>query len=948
MEDNQSSAYNPKDVEEKWYRFWDENNLFKADNESTKEPFTIVMPPPNVTGVLHMGHALVNTIQDILIRYKRMSGLEALWIPGTDHAGIATQTVVEKHLIATQGKKRFDFPRDKFLEKMWEWKEDKQFKILNQIEKLGCSCDWERLRFTMDDTSSDAVNAMFKKMYDQGVIYQGDYLVNWDPVTQTALADDEVEHEEMDSFLWYFKYPIKDSDEFIVIATTRPETMLGDVAIAANGNDPRFKSLIGKTVILPIVNREIPIISDSYVDPDFGSGLVKITPAHDFNDYEIGNRHNLQIINIMTPDGCIVDDIKEFSGLKMLEAREAVVAKMQKLNLVDKIEPHNLRVGVSYRSKAIIEPFLSKQWFIKMSPFKEKLINAVKDNKVNIIPPSWKKTYFYWIENIRDWCISRQLWWGHRIPIWYNKEDPSKKICYIGKDLPEEVLKNPDDWYQDEDVLDTWFSSALWPFSTLGWPNKDSKDYEKFYPTSVLVTGHDILFFWVARMIMMGEYATDKNPFEKVFLHGLIYAKSYWRKDADGTITYCSNDERQKFDLHESPIPKDVFSKWEKMSKSKGNVIDPIEIIEKYGSDALRIALCSSVTNLPQIDLDRRKFEEYKNFANKLWNASKFIFMNTSDLNAQDLTNGLDLEILTLEDRWILSLLNKLNLNIEKHLEDYSFDKLASVIYKFFWDEFCAYYLEFVKPYMFKKIGDEKILKNKKIILLIVLANSIRALHPITPFITEEIFSKLKDLFNIDDLEKLNPSSNIDFYTQDFLKTILSKACIVAPYPKVINEKDISEEIEQEFEIVEKVIKAIRNIKQEIKLSHKEEIDIYFDVNDADKKVIEKNITLIKTLVKIKNVHFNEEHPKMSATAVIEQIKMFIPLPQDLLEKEKERLLKEKEKALKQKELFENKLKNKSFTENAPKEIVEKMQMSLKICLEKLGEIDKKLDAYNS
>lgn len=534
-------AYNPTDIEDKLYSFWNENDFFKVSPQKDKTPYCIMMPPPNVTGNLHMGHALVDTLQDILIRYKRMCGFDVAWIPGTDHAGIATQTIVEKNLIATQGKRRKDFSREEFLTHIWQWKEDKQHNILNQLKKIGCSCDWSKLRFTMDDGNNKAVRKVFKKMYDDGFIYRGNYLVNWDSITQTALADDEVEHEEKDSFIWYFKYPIADSDKFITIATTRPETMLGDTAIAVSPKDERFFSLKNKKVILPIVNRKLPVIEDSYVDPSFGSGAVKITPAHDPNDYEIGIRHKLESINIMNPDGTINENGLEFEGLKMADARKAIVEKMQSLGLVEKIEPYKLRVGVSYRSKAVIEPYLSKQWFVKTTAFKDKLISAVKDGKVKLIPKHWESTYFYWINNLRDWCISRNLWWGHQIPIWYNKEDPEKIICFDGDGLPPEVEKNPDQWRQEEDVLDTWYSSALWPFSALGWPD-DFSEMKKYYPNAVLITGHDILFFWVARMILMGEYVMNEIPFHHTFIHGLIYGKSYWRTDSDGSISYVSKD----------------------------------------------------------------------------------------------------------------------------------------------------------------------------------------------------------------------------------------------------------------------------------------------------------------------------------------------------------------------------------------------------------------------
>jgi len=505
-----AKAYEPALAEPKCSKLWEKLDLFRADPNSPKPPYCIVIPPPNVTGVLHMGHALVNTLQDILIRWKRMSGFEALWVPGTDHAGIATQTVVEKKLMAETGKRRKEFSREEFVGHVWRWREESGGKILEQLSKMGCSCDWSRLAFTMDEPRNRAVRTMFKMMFDDGLIYRGDYLVNWDPVTQTALADDEVEHEERDSFLWHFRYPLADGSGHISIATTRPETMLGDVAVAVHPEDTRYKHLIGKEILLPLTNRLIPILADPMVDPAFGTGAVKITPAHDPNDYALAGRQNLIMINMMTPDGRVNEVGGKFEGMAMEDARKAVVQEMKALGLVEKIEPHKLRVGVSYRSKAVIQPYLSKQWFVRVSDFKEQLRKVVESKEVELIPSNWEHTYFHWIDNLRDWCISRQLWWGHRIPIWYRKDNPEIMAC-SAEGLPPEVEEDPDNWYQDEDVLDTWFSAGLWPFSTLGWP-ENTPDLKRFYPNSVLVTGHDILFFWVARMILMGEYALHKPP----------------------------------------------------------------------------------------------------------------------------------------------------------------------------------------------------------------------------------------------------------------------------------------------------------------------------------------------------------------------------------------------------------------------------------------------------
>lgn len=688
MNETLNKSYTPSEVEKKWYAFWEKHGFFKADAKSAKPSYCIVLPPPNVTGALHMGHALVDTVQDALIRWKRMSGFEALWVPGVDHAGIATQTVVERHLIKTLGKRRKDFSREEFLSHVWDWKNKNEENIISQLKKVGCSCDWSRNRFTMDEMSNKAVRTIFKKMYDEGLIYRGDYLVNWDPLAQTALADDEVEYEEKNGFMWFINYKVEGSNESITIATTRPETLLGDVAVAVSPQDQRYQHLIGKFLALPLSDRKIPVIADHYVDPSFGTGAVKITPAHDFNDYEVGLRHNLEMINIMTSDGKINENGRDFCGLTVLEAREAVVLALKNQSLLVKQEPHMNRVGISYRSKAVIEPYLSKQWFVKMSSFKKELRALVEEKKVKMVPPHFESTYFHWIDNLRDWCISRQLWWGHQIPIWYHVEDPSKVICYDGEDLPEEVRKNPSQYKRDEDVLDTWFSSALWPFSTLGWPDQ-TEDLAKFYPTSTLITGHDILFFWVARMIMMGKYALGDVPFHETFLHGLIYGKSYWKVDSHGQLSYLTSTEKLDYDLGK-PLPKEIESKWEKMSKTKGNVIDPLEIIESYGADAMRMALLSSLTHARQIDLDRRRFEEFKNFANKLWNSARFVFMNLEEsssykaLDETHILSGIDLSLLELEDKWILRELNGVIKQINKYLTNYEFDKASHTLYSFF------------------------------------------------------------------------------------------------------------------------------------------------------------------------------------------------------------------------------------------------------------------------
>lgn len=932
------SAYTPNEIEQKWYPFWEENGFFKADAHSSKPAYCISIPPPNVTGVLHMGHALVDTLQDVLIRWKRMQGYEALWVPGTDHAGIATQTVVERQQMAKSGKRRKDFSREEFLKLVWEWKDISQEQIVGQIKRLGCSCDWDRLAFTMDDTRANAVRTIFKKMFDDGLIYRGDYLVNWDPVTQTALADDEVEYEDKDTNLWHLRYPLSDQSGYLVVATTRPETMLGDTAVAVNPNDERYKHLIGTTILLPLSDREIPIIADNYVEAGFGSGAVKITPAHDPNDYEMGLRHNLPMINIMTPDGKINENGGQFVGLPMEEARQQVVVKLKVLGLIEKIETHHHRVGVSYRSKAVIEPYLSKQWFVKMSAFKEKLISAVKEGKVKLIPKDWENTYFHWIENLRDWCISRQLWWGHRIPIWYRKDDPDTMLCSGDDNPPAEVSKDPDAWRQDEDVLDTWFSSGLWPFSVLGWPEKTA-DMAKFYPNSVLITGHDILFFWVARMLLMGEYATGQLPFPETFLHGLIYGKSYWSYNKDGSIAYVSPKDRHAYDLG-APVPPEVTSKWEKMSKSKGNVIDPIEIIDTYGTDAMRLALCSVATHARQIDLDLRRFEEYKNFINKMWNGARFVFMH---LEGIVIGNGIDRHLLSLEDRWILSRLNQVNAALNTHLSGYAFDRAAQEAYHFFWDEFCAYYLELVKPTLFGKAGTPEVRANKQRILAVVLSNLIRLFHPMAPFITEELFSQLKEKFDV------NQSCD-EPYLAETLKALQAPACIVAPYPSVILDDDINPEIEQTFALMDRILHAIRNIRAEMQISPGVITDLLIKApkNDPVLKVVHQNEGMLKALVRLGKIEFGiqKEPEGFSASSVIEGLTLIIPLPEEMREKERLRLLKTQEKLIQQEQQIRSKLANERFVEKAPKELVDEFRHQLGQIESQLIEIGKKLNLF--
>lgn len=907
-------AYDPKSIEEAWLKVWEKSSIFKANAASKKKSFSIVIPPPNVTGVLHIGHALVNTLQDILVRWHRMCGEEVLWVPGTDHAGISTQLVVEKQLFAKTGKKRHDINREEFLSLAWEWKKVSEKEILNQIKRLGCSCDFSRLAFTMDETRNRAVRTFFKKLYDQNLIYRGDYLVNWDPVTQTALSDDEVDEVERQSSLWHIAYPVEGMEDALTVATTRPETMLGDTAVAVNPTDERYKKFIGRTVLLPLVNRRIPVIADSFVDPSFGTGAVKVTPAHDFTDFDVGRRHQLPMINIMTPDGRIKEGL--YAGLSMAEAREAIVRELNSSGLLKKTTPHTLRLRISERTKAEIQPYLSKQWFVKAGPFKEKLIDAVKKKKVKLVPPHWDDTYFHWIENLRDWCISRQLLWGHRIPIWYKGD---QQICYDGPGEPPEAKEGG--WVQDPDVLDTWFSSALWPLSVFGWPEATA-DFKKFYPTSTLITGHDILFFWVARMILAGEFLTGELPFKEVFLHGLIYGKSYWRIGADGLPHYIMGEEKQRYDLDEKAIPKEVEYKWEKMSKSKGNVIDPIEMIQAYGCDALRLTLASIATHARQIDLDPRRFEEFKNFANKIWNGSRFVFLT---LEKNPLSGGLDLTPTALEDRWILSAFNRTANEMNRLIKDYAFDQAALLAYRFFWNEFCATYLEIAK----RSASDE----NKKKLLVILLLGSIRLLHPIAPFITEEIFSTLRTLFSSLEGSAKNP------YAKEALTALKAPLCALSPYPSF--EPFIDDEAERLFAEMEKIVHAIRNIRAEMSMAPSEKTELF--LIDAPSQVKE-NAKILLALTPTQAIHYATAEPKgHGSSCLVGSMRLFIPLPAAMLEKEKIRLEKEKEKCLKLIEGAKGKLSQEDFLSRAPKEVVEKLKDSVAQMERQLGDIHEKL-----
>jgi len=854
------SVYDPKKVEEKWYKFWLEKDYFKAKHNHNKENnFSIVIPPPNVTGSLHIGHALNNTLQDILIRWKKMEGYNTLWLPGTDHAGIATQNVVEKE-IAKEGKSRYDLGREQFVERVWEWKEKYGNNIINQLKKLGFSCDWSRLRFTLDEGLSKAVRKVFIQLYKEGLIYRENYVINWCPRCQTALADIEVESVEEDANLFYINYPIKDSKgEIITVATTRPETMLGDTAVAVHPDDKRYKKFIGKTAILPLMGREIPIVADSYVDPEFGTGAVKITPAHDLNDFELGKRQKLQVINILNNDGTMNEQAGKFKNLPVLKCREKVLNELRKKGFLNKIEDYKHSLGHCYRCGTIIEPYLSKQWFVKMKEIAEPAILAVEEGRIEFTPARWDKVYYDWMRNIKDWCISRQLWWGHRIPVWYCQdcgeiivelEDPT--IC---KKCGSHNL------LQDPDVLDTWFSSALWPFSTLGWP-EETEDLKCFYPTSVLVTGFDIIFFWVARMIMMGLKFRGEVPFKQVYINPLI-------RDVEGKI----------------------------MSKSKGNVIDPLTIVEEYGSDALRITLTSLTIQGNFICLSEERIKGFRNFTNKIWNVSRFSIMNLKDFDIDKIEK--DKLKMSLVDKWIISKLNKTIKKSTECLNEFKYGEAAKIIYEFSWNEFCDWYIEFSKPKLYQE-KDTIERRTSQYILWFVLENTLRLLHPFMPFVTEEIWQKLPHK---------------------------GESIMVSPWPKYKEEYE-NKDAENKMEKIMSIIKTIRNIKSDMNIPYSKEIDLYLNVNEKDKlKLIEENIYYIETMIKTKSLKVGTgiKKPEYSATGVLEGIEIFIPL-KDIINVSEEitRLEKKLNKINNELNLIFKKINNKDFLSRAPEDIVKK------------------------
>jgi len=856
---NMEKVFEPKKIEERWYKFWQEKGYFHANENSDKKSYCIVIPPPNITGALHIGHALNNTIQDILTRWKRMEGFNTLWMPGTDHAGIATQNVIERQLLA-EGTDRHKLGREEFVERVWKWKERSGGEIIRQLKRLGASCDWERERFTMDEGLSKAVREVFVRLYEEGLIYKGDRLINWCPRCHTALSDLEVEHEEQKGHLYHIKYPLTNPGEgFITIATTRPETMLGDTAVAVNPDDERYKNFIGKTVTLPIVNREISVIADSYVDKSFGTGALKITPAHDPNDFEIGTRHNLPHLKVIAEDGTMNENAGKYKGLDRFKCRKALLSDLEKGGFLLKVEDYAHSVGKCYRCKTIVEPNLSKQWFVKIKPLSEPALEAVKDGRIRIIPKGWENTYFEWMNNIKDWCISRQIWWGHRIPAW-NCLDCGE-ITVSKTDVKECSKCKSKNIEQESDVLDTWFSSALWPFSTLGWP-ENTKELKTFYPTSVLVTSFDILFFWVARMIMMGLKFRGDIPFRDVYIHALV-------RDAEG----------------------------QKMSKSKGNVIDPLIMMEKYGTDAFRFTLAAFAAQGRDIKLSEERIEGYRNFANKIWNAFRFAMMNLEDFKDTVSTSDITRLNLQLSDKWILSRLQKAIRDTKKGLEEYKFNESAGIIYQFFWHELCDWYIEIIKP---RLAASAKERKTAQSVLLYVMENSLRLLHPFMPFITEELWQQLPHK---------------------------GESIMAAEYPE-FNEALLNEENEKEMNLIMGISRGIRNIRSEMNISLAKKLDVILRTGDEKKlQMIERQNLYISELSRLKNLSItrNGKEPKMAATAVVEDIEIFVLLEGVIdIQEERNRLSRELEKINSDIATLNKRLSNRDFINRAPKDVVEK------------------------
>ena len=877
--DQLEKIYSPKEVEERWGKYWDENRLFHGDETSTKKPFSIVIPPPNVTGSLHMGHAFNNTLQDVLARWKRMLGFEVLWQPGTDHAGIATQNVVERQLHA-EGINRQEIGREEFIKRVWKWREESGGTINHQLSKLGSSLDWERDRFTMDEGLSKAVREVFVSLYEDGLIYKGDYIINWCPRCTTALSDLEVEHQETQGHLYNIKYQFKNSKNSLTIATTRPETLLGDSAVAVNPKDERYQSMIGETLILPLLGRELPLIGDNYVDSSFGSGALKVTPAHDPNDFELGRRHDLELINVMNPDGSMNEAAGPlYQGLDRFTCRQKLVENLKTQNFLESVEEHTHSVGHCYRCHTVVEPYVSTQWFVKTKPLAKSAIEAVKSGRIHIVPKLWENTYFNWMENIRDWCISRQIWWGHQIPAW---NCPACKKITVARETPKVCSHCEEgDLIQEIDVLDTWFSSALWPFSTLGWPEQ-TQTLNKFYPTSVLCTGFDILFFWVARMIMMGIRFMDNIPFHSVYIHALI-------RDSEG----------------------------QKMSKTKGNVIDPLTMMDKYGTDALRFTLAAFAAQGRDIKLSEERIEGYRNFCNKLWNASRFVLMN---LDGYDGTYKLiPNEERPASHRWILSRLNEACREVNHALEEFKFNDAASSIYKFVWNEYCDWFLELSKPHLYG--GNDR--KETQNILVYVLGNCLRLLHPFMPFITEEIHSKL-------------PGTTGSMMEDTFPE---------------YKENNVDLEAEKTFSTVINVIDCVRNVRGEMNLNPGLNLDLLIRTrHDHEVTTLNNNTQYINSLGRANLIQSGPtvKKPRVSISSVCGEMDIFIPLEGKInFTEEKNRVEKELNKIEKDIIVLVKKLSNKNFIDKAPPEVIEKDCQRKKILSEKQARLKMHLETVN-
>ncbi len=875
--------FNPKDIEKKWYDVWLERGYFKAEAKSGKPSYCIVIPPPNVTGSLHIGHALDITLQDIMIRWKRMSGFNTLWLPGTDHAGIATQNVVEKAL-QSKGEDRHKLGREQFIARVWEWKKLYGGTIINQLKSMGASCDWSRERFTLDEGLSKAVKEVFVRLYEEGLIYRGDYIINWCPRCHTALSDLEVEHEDVKGKLWYIKYKFTHKTGYVTVATTRPETYLGDTAVAVNPDDKRYKDIIGKTVKLPVLNREIPVIADEFVDSTFGTGAVKVTPAHDPNDFEIAQRHNLPFIKIMTGDGKMTEEAGPYRGQDRFVCRKNVLNDLEDLGHLEKITDHDLAIGHCYRCKTVIEPYLSKQWFVKIKSLADEAVKAVRDGRVKIIPAGWENSYFDWMENIKDWCISRQIWWGHRIPVWYCR---SCEEIIVSREAPSVCACGSDNLVQDEDVLDTWFSSALWPFSTLGWPD-DTDELKTFYPTSVLITGFDILFFWVARMIMMGLKLMNTQPFDHVYIHALI-------RDAEGI----------------------------KMSKSKGNVVDPLKMTDAYGTDAFRFTLAAYAAQGRDIKFNEKRVEGYGHFLNKIWNVARFISMNMKEedqvLTLEELRSGDVFRTLTLADRWILSRLSDICVDVNKSLEDYRFNDFAGMLYQFTWHELCDWYVEMIKPELYGDDADAKKVALSTLVHVFEVALSL--LHPVMPFITEEIWQQLPARKDGDSL-------------------------CVRKYPDAdsgIKDK----EAEDKMSVIMHVVEGIRSIRGELNIPPSLELKAMIKTLDSVEDILNPNISYVMKLARAQEIKIGKDVqlPKNSATAIKPSMEIYVPIAGLIdVDAEINRLKKDFVKTEKELVFIKKKLMNEEFRSKAPKAVIEENQAKYDEYKDKLQGIQDSID----